>query len=192
MAIGMIAKCISGLKDASRTFVERLLPLFYDRFSDECRCVRHNAFWALGELILYSKEAMYDHYSSVLSLTEVALARETEAGPRDNMIGVIAKIIITNYSLLDINRVFPSFVKQLPLQQDFVEYQAVFDALAMLYRTQPEIVKPHLQDLLIIALNVLQNEDEVPNDGESDKSFSRDLLSVEAVANFHDFLIINK
>ncbi|XP_043285830.1 importin-4-like isoform X2 [Venturia canescens] len=184
MAVGMIAKCMSGLKHASGAFVEQLLPLFYQSSSDECRCVRHNAFWGLGELVLHSKEAMFGRYESVLSLTETALARETEAGPRDNMIGLIARMIITNYSILEINRVFSLFVEKLPLRQDFVEYEAVFAAVSTLFRANHEIIKPaQLRDLLKLAIDVLY-DDKAPNDETREtiigfvKSVNRDFSEI--------------
>ncbi|XP_043285826.1 importin-4-like [Venturia canescens] len=182
-AIGTIAECISGLKHTSGAFVEQLLPLFHKCSSDESPDVRNNAFYGLGELILHSKEAMYSHYSNVLSLIIVASAREVEAGPRDNMVGVIARMIIANYAILDIDQVFPSFLKQLPLQQDFVEYQAVFDAVLTLYRAGHEIVKPHLQDLLTLAINVL-HEDKAPSDETKEtimgfvKSVNQDFVDI--------------
>lgn len=108
---------------------------------------------------------MYSQYNSILGLLIVASGREDHAGPRDNMIGVIARMIITNYSIIDIDQVFPSFVKQLPLQQDFEEYQAVFNSIATLYRAGHEVIKPHLQDLLKLAITVI-HEDKAPNDGE--------------------------
>ena len=167
-AAGTIAECMAGLKETSASFVDDLLPLFYKYTTDESAEVRNNAFYGLGELIFHAKDAMYPHYSNILSLIVEASAREDHPGPRDNMIGVIARMIITNYSILDIDQVFPSFVKQLPLELDFEEYAAVFNSILTLYRAGHEVVKPHLPYLLKLAITVvLSGHEEIQEDGEN-------------------------
>ncbi|XP_011314194.1 importin-4 [Fopius arisanus] len=162
-AVGTISECLSGLKHTVAAFVPQLLPLFRKRIEDPSPEVRNNAYYGIGELVLYGKEAVYSHYNEILQLLSQALQREEHAGPRDNMTGVIARLIITNYSLVDLERVFPAFVQQLPLKQDFEEYQAVFRSILMLYRAGHEVIKPHMQTLLKVAIRVL-HEKKAPNE----------------------------
>ncbi|XP_063986227.1 importin-4-like [Diachasmimorpha longicaudata] len=157
-AVGTISECLSGLRHTVGAFVPELLPLFRKRLDDPSPEVRNNAYYGIGELVLHGKESVYSHYNEILQLLSQALQREEHAGPRDNMTGVIARLIISNYSLVDLERVFPAFVQQLPLKQDFEEYQAVFRSILTLYRAGHEVIKPQMQALLKVAISVLHEK----------------------------------
>ncbi|KAK0087613.1 hypothetical protein PV325_000560 [Microctonus aethiopoides] len=162
-AVGTISECLSGLRHTTAAFMPQLLMLFKRRTEDSNPEVRNNAYYGIGELVFWGKEAVYPHYNEILQLLAQSLQKEEHAGPRDNMVGIIARLIITNYTLVDLERVFPGFIQQLPLKQDFEEYQAVFKSIMTLYRAGHQIIKPHIQHLLKIAITVL-HEKQVPNE----------------------------
>ncbi|XP_034941996.1 importin-4-like [Chelonus insularis] len=162
-AIGTLAECLSGLKHMTSTFVPLLFNLFKKMIRDSCPEVRNNAYYGLGELAFWGKDSMYPYYSEILQLLAGALHTEEHAGPRDNMVGVIARLIITNYSLADVDRVFPVFVQQLPLKQDYEEYKSVFKSILTLYKLGHEVIKPHIYNLLKISINILY-EKHVPDE----------------------------
>lgn len=163
-AVGTISECLSGLRHTTVAFVPQLFSLFKKHINDSNPEVRNNAYYGLGELVFWGKEAMYPHYTEILHLLAQALQKEQQAGPRDNMVGVIARLIITNYSLVDLERVLPGFIQQLPLKQDFEEYRAVFKSILTLYRAGHPLIKLHVANLLKIAISVL-HEEKVPNEG---------------------------
>jgi len=51
-AFGVLSECFSGLKDATATYFDTLLPLFIVAVDDSCDEVRNNAVYGLGELVL--------------------------------------------------------------------------------------------------------------------------------------------
>lgn len=157
-AVGTIAECMAGLGHNAAAFFPELFMLFKKCIEDSSPEIRNNAYYGMGELVLHAKEAAYPHYNDILQLLAQRFRFEDAAGPRDNMTGVIARLIITNYSLVDLDIVFPAFIQQLPLKEDFEEYKAVFKSVLTLYQTGHEVIKPHIQTLLKIAISVLHEK----------------------------------
>lgn len=93
-----------------------------------------------------------------------AICKESHAGARDNIVGAIARLIITNYFNIPLDQVFPIFVKQLPLKEDFEEYKAVFRSILTLYEAGHPILQPHMTILLKVAVIVL-HENKTTDDG---------------------------
>ncbi|XP_057341318.1 importin-4-like [Microplitis mediator] len=162
-AVGTISECLSALRHMTSTFVSELWPFFKKRTQDPSPEVRNNAYYGIGELVFWGRESVYCHYTEILQLLSNALQTEEHPGPRDNMVGIIARLIITNYSLIDIEIVFPGFVQQLPLKKDFEEYQSVFKAILTLYRDRHQVINPHISKLVMVAINIL-HEKKVPDD----------------------------
>lgn len=84
--------------------------------------------------------------------------KESHAGTRDNVVGAIARLIIANYSNLPLEQVFPIFVEQLPLKEDFLENKAVFRSIIRLYQAGHPVLQPHIRTLLNVAISVLHEE----------------------------------
>ncbi|KAH0534823.1 importin-4-like [Cotesia glomerata] len=162
-AVGTISECLAALRHMTASFVPQLWPFFKKRIQDPSPEVRNNAYYGIGELVLWGKEAFQCHYNEIILLVANALQTEEHPGPRDNMVGIIARLIITNYSLINIEVVFPGFVQQLPLKKDYEEYLSVFKSILTLYRDKHEVLKPHIHTLLIISINVLY-EKKAPNE----------------------------
>ncbi|KAF7988730.1 hypothetical protein HCN44_001303 [Aphidius gifuensis] len=162
-AVGTIAECLGSLKHNIVPFVPQLYQLFKKCLDDHSPEVRNNAYYGIGELVYHGKECLYPTYNEILQLLASNLPREDSPGPRDNMTGIIARLIITNHSLVDVERVFPVFVQQLPLKQDFEEYKAVFKCILTLYQSGNEIIKPHIQTFLKISICLL-HEKQIENE----------------------------
>lgn len=94
-----------------------------------------------------------------------AIAKETDSAARDNVVGAIARLIITNYSNLPLEQVFPVYVQQLPLKIDYQEHKAVFKSILTLYQAGVAILRPHIRTLLNVAVIIL-HEDKIADDGE--------------------------
>ncbi|XP_043248077.1 importin-4-like [Colletes gigas] len=157
-AVGTISECFSGLKHTVAAFVPQLLPTLLRLTNDPSAEVRNNAIYGIGELALHGKDAVYSHYPDILQVLSSLIAKETHAGARDNVVGAIARLIIANYSILPLDQVFPVFVNQLPLKEDFEENKAVFKSILVLYEAGHCILQPHMHMLLKVALRVLQKD----------------------------------
>lgn len=81
--------------------------------------------------------------------------KETHGGVLDNVCGTLARLIISNSSLVPIKDVLPVFISYLPLRQDYVENENVFKSLELLYRQGNEILLQFLERVILTALTVL-------------------------------------
>lgn len=106
----------------------------------------------------------HSHYPDILQVLSSAIAKESHVGARDNVVGAIARLIIVNYGILPLDQVFPVFVSQLPLKEDFQENKAVFRSILTLYQAGHNILQPHMRTLLQVAVSVLQ-EGKTTDDG---------------------------
>lgn len=82
------------------------------------------------------------------------------------MVGAIARLIITNYSNMPLDQVFPVFVQQLPLKEDWEENKVVFKSILILYQAGIAILQPHITMLLKVALTILHEERTMNDNGE--------------------------
>ncbi|XP_015437006.1 PREDICTED: importin-4 [Dufourea novaeangliae] len=164
-AVGTIAESFAGLKHAA--FINQLLPLLFTLVDDPSDEVRNNAIYGIGELALHAKDAVYPRYEEIVSFLCNSLGKETHAGARDNIIGAIARLIITNYQGVCLEQVFPIFVSQLPLKEDFEENKAVFRSILTLYQAGHSILQPHMHILLKVAVNVLYEESATDDEAKS-------------------------
>ncbi|XP_017888011.1 importin-4-like [Ceratina calcarata] len=156
-AVGTISECFGGLGDRVTNFVYQLLPMYLKLSEDPSDEVANNAIYGLGELVLHGKEVVYPHYESILNVLSALVCKVSHAGIRDNIAGAIARFIITNYSGIPLEQVFPVFVEQLPLREDFEEYTTVFKSVLTLYQAGHPVLKQHMAALLKIAVGVLHD-----------------------------------
>ncbi|XP_015586290.1 importin-4 [Cephus cinctus] len=166
-SVGTISECFSGLKHTVASFVPQLLPTFLKLTDDPSAEVRNNAIYGIGELALHGKESVYQYYPEILQALSGAIAKETHGGARDNIVGAIARLIITNYEILPLDQVFPVFVNQLPLKEDFEENKAVFNSILILYRAGHAVLQPHVKTLQKIAVTVLREEKAMDDETKS-------------------------
>ncbi|XP_014468024.1 PREDICTED: importin-4-like [Dinoponera quadriceps] len=155
---GTISDCFAGLKHMVSMFVPQLFPIFLRLTHDPSSEVRNNVIYGIGEMALHGKEAVYSYYPAILEALSTAIAKESHAGTRDNVVGAIARLIIVNYSNLPLEQIFPIFVEQLPLKEDFVENRAVFRSILTLYQAGHVVLQPHIRTLLKVAISVLHKE----------------------------------
>ncbi|OXU25360.1 hypothetical protein TSAR_005639 [Trichomalopsis sarcophagae] len=157
-SIGTILECFPSLQHQVVGFVPELFPIFVKFTNDPCDEVRSNAIFGLGELALHGKELIYPHYAEILQVLSNAIARESNAGARDNIIGAIARLIITNHSIIPLDQVFPVFISHLPLREDLEENKTVFKSILVLYTNGHAVLRPNVNTLLKIATDIIQQE----------------------------------
>lgn len=92
----------------------------------------------------------------ILESLSTMVATEKHPGILDNILGALARMILTNSSLIPLKEVLPVFVQKLPLREDFEENGPVFKALEVVYRQGNQDLLPLLERCLHVALNVLR------------------------------------
>lgn len=98
------------------------------------------------------------HYPQILQTLSSLIGRETSAQARDNIIGAIARLIITNHTIIPMDQVFPVFISHLPLKEDLEENKTVYKCLQVLYRNGHAVLTTHIPTLLKVGLDILENK----------------------------------
>ncbi|XP_003484719.1 importin-4 [Bombus impatiens] len=164
-AVGTISECFTALKQQTSNFIHILLPTFLKLVDDPNAEVRNNAIYGIGELALHSNA--YMHFPDILTVLSNAIYKESHAGARDNIVGAIARLIIVNYMNVPLDQVFPIFVKQLPLKEDFEENKAVFRSILTLYQAGHPILRSYMNILLRVAVSVLHENRTTDDEAKS-------------------------
>lgn len=164
-AIGVLSECFSGLKDRTNTWMDNILPILIAGVQDRNDQVRNNSVYGLGELLLNADEFGFKHFPQVLQTLSVAVAKEQDANTLDNICGALARLIITNSTLVPLKDVLPVFIQYLPLRQDFDENLSVFKCLHVAYQQGNPVIAELMERIIFISLSVLQKK-QYANDGE--------------------------
>ncbi|VEN33574.1 unnamed protein product [Callosobruchus maculatus] len=162
-AFGTLAECMKSLDRYVENFVPTLLNLWLVGAKDPNEEVRNNAIFGLGEMILYGKEAVFNHYPQILQALSNAVQKESHAGTLDNICGALAKMIIVNPTGIPLEQVFPVFLQKLPLRDDFQENEAVIKCFCVLYQQGNPVLRQHLTDVIKISTHVYYKE-QTPRD----------------------------
>ncbi|XP_050478225.1 importin-4-like isoform X2 [Bombus huntii] len=164
-AVGTLSECFTALKQQTSNFIHILLPTFLKLVDDPNAEVRNNAIYGIGELALHSNA--YMHFPDILTVLSNAIYKESHAGARDNIVGAIARLIIVNYMNVPLDQVFPIFVKQLPLKEDFEENKAVFRSILTLYQAGHPILRSYMNILLRVAVSILHENRTTDDEAKS-------------------------
>lgn len=152
---GILSECFSPLQKYCETYFDDLCPLMIIGLSDEFDEARQNAVYGLGELVLHAEEKSFHAYPHILSALSEAVSKETSPSALDNICGAIARLIITNYSLVPLAQVLPVFLQYLPLRDDFEENAAIFKCFKLLYIQARSAIEVFLEQILAVAIHVL-------------------------------------
>ncbi|XP_062916193.1 importin-4 [Mobula hypostoma] len=154
-AIGSIAETVHALGPATVQFVPRLLPVLQAGARDTDEEVRSNSVFGIGVLAEQGKEAIFEHYPSLLGVLSSIIAREQNRRVVDNVCGAVSRMIMTNLAGVPVEQVFPVLVRSLPLKEDFEENVTVFNCIAFMYKSDSSQVIQHLQQLLTVFAEVI-------------------------------------
>lgn len=164
-AFGTLSECFRPLQGYTATWFDSLLPLYLMGMQDSCKQVRQNTVFGLGELVLYSEEKSFEKFPVILQALSSAVAQEEHPGTLDNICGALARLILTNYSLIPLGQVLPVFVTHLPLREDFDENNSVFKCFQMLFTQGNEHLLLVLDRVILVGLHILYKQ-EYHNDGK--------------------------
>jgi hypothetical protein len=130
-----------------------LLEIISRGLNDAEADVRSNAAFAAGVLVENSDTDLSTHYPTLLTLLQPLFNPPEHSAPsfyngRDNAAGALARIISKNASALPLDQVVPVLISVLPLKHDAQENTAVYRAIFTLFRSQPQLLMPHIDHLL--------------------------------------------
>lgn len=145
---------------APLTMLQPLFTIISRGLVDEEADVRSNAAFAAGVLIENSDADLSSHYTALLTALQPFFSPPEHAAPavynaRDNAAGAVARMVTKNAAALPVDQVVAVLISVLPLRFDPLENRAVYAAIFSVFRTQPQILSPHLEHLLQAAAYVL-------------------------------------
>lgn len=103
-------------------------------------------------------------YPHILNALSQAVAKEAKPSALDNICGAIARLIITNCTLVPLAQVLPVFLQHLPLREDFDENSSIFKCFKLLYIQARDAIFGSLEQILAIAIHVLYKKEFVDQD----------------------------
>jgi hypothetical protein len=184
MAVGSLGEIIVGLKGGVTQFTEPLLEIISRGLRDSEPDSRSNAAFAAGVLIENSEMDLGSHYVAILQVLGPFFDAPEHSAPavynaRDNAAGAISRMISKNISAVPLEQALPLIFSVLPLQFDPLENKAVYAALFHVYRTSPQALTPHIEQLLKAAAYVLldpSHEDDTTDETKTElKALVEDL-----------------
>ncbi|TDL21910.1 ARM repeat-containing protein [Rickenella mellea] len=166
--IGCLAEIIAGMKAAITPYTEPLLELFYRALGDEEAEVASNAAFAAGLLVLHSEIDLSGQYLPLLAALRPLFAVAPDAPAAklnacDNAAGAVSRMIVRNTAAVPLDQVLPVLIGVLPLKSDFLENRPVFRAIFHLFRVNPTVLVPYVDQLLPVFAHVLDptTEDQI-------------------------------
>ncbi|KAI4196451.1 MAG: hypothetical protein LQ350_006546 [Teloschistes chrysophthalmus] len=166
-AVGVMAECIRGMGEAVTPYTSSLFKILMHRLQDEDAGTKSNAAFAVGLLIVNSRDEkeIGKHFNTVLARLEPLMQTE-EARMKDNAAGCVGRMIKGYQEKMPLRMVVPALVAVLPLGEDFEENAPVWDAVVHLYSAgEPTILG--LTPQLLPALEKVLGPPEEQLDGET-------------------------
>ncbi|KAL9586075.1 MAG: hypothetical protein Q9203_003998 [Teloschistes exilis] len=132
-AVGVMAECIRGMGEAVTPYTSSFFKILMHRLQDEDAGTKSNAAFAVGMLILNSKDEkeIGKHFNTVLARLE-PLMQTDEARMKDNAAGCVGRMINGYQEKMPLRMVVPALVAVLPLGEDWEENAPVWDAVVHL------------------------------------------------------------
>ncbi|KAL8690882.1 MAG: hypothetical protein Q9218_003775 [Villophora microphyllina] len=155
-AVGVIAECIRGMDTAVTPYTSSLFKTLLHRLSDEDAGTKSNAAFAVGLLIVNSKDEkeIGKHFNTVLAKLEPLLQMD-DARMKDNAAGCVGRMIKEYQEKMPLGMVVPALVGVLPLREDWEENGPVWDAVVHLYSAGEPTILGLTPQLLPILEKVL-------------------------------------
>lgn len=147
------------------------MDLFYRALSDEEPEVHTNAAFAIGMLIEHSQMDLSAQYVHVLGALRPlfmvgADAALNQINARDNAVGAVSRMVFKNPSAVPLDQVLPVLFTALPLTQDFLENRPFFRMLFNLFQTQPQVLQPYMDQILLLLAHVMDPSSETDQLGD--------------------------
>lgn len=158
--IGTIGESIVGLKGGITPHTENILRLVISALADDEAEVRSNAAFAIGVLVENTELDLSGQYFSILSALKPLFDVPSDSphavsNSRDNAAGAVSRMIIKNGSAMPLDQVVSVLIGVLPLRNDYLENGPVFRAIFTLFRSNANVIMPHMGHLLQVFNAVL-------------------------------------
>ena len=149
-SLGSLAECMISLSagGALEPFIQHLMPIYTSAFRDEDKDIRNNAIYGIGELALHAGSPAHTFFPAILQALSSQVAIEKDPRCLDQIVGAVCRLIVANRAAVPVEQVMPVVFANLPLREDFEEYDAVLRCLHLLYAEGNDQVKVGMPKIL--------------------------------------------
>jgi len=126
--------------------------VFLDGVKDSEPDIRQNSVYGLGELVLWSGVCLEPQYNQILSYLTNSIQSETAPKVIDQMVGLVARLILVDKNQMIMDAILPLMMSNLPLKNDKTEYEKVFQAFAKLYSIGHVCIKMNIGKIIECGL----------------------------------------
>ncbi|OLL25602.1 putative importin subunit beta-4 [Neolecta irregularis DAH-3] len=159
--IASLGGIADGLKEGVTPYTKDFLEMIVGALEDEEAEVRSNAAYSLGLLCLRTKEDLSGQYLPLLSRLQSFFEPGNQCrNAKDNAIGCLSRMIIARPACVPLDQVLPVIVQHLPLEDDYLENEPLFEMIITLYHSNDSNIMSLTEQLLPVFESVLSS----PND----------------------------
>jgi len=158
LAAGTLAEICQAMGDSVSPFAENLFSIFVGGIKDSSKDVVSNSVFGLGVLAECTGAAMSPKYPEILQHLSAFLKEDGDRRTIDNVLGAVARMLITCPAALPIDTIIPTFVKWLPLKEDMEENITVYKAVYSLLSANCQAVVEQLPTLIPVMINQLTSK----------------------------------
>lgn len=155
LAAGTLAELVQSMKEAIIPFSADMFAIFLRGINDPSEDVVSNSVFGMGVLLESCGAALIPKYPEVLGLLSSLLRDDRERRTVDNVLGAVARMMITCPESFPIDTVLPTFCKWLPLKVDMDENVTVYNAIFNLLSSNNQAAIDQLPTLIPILVEQL-------------------------------------
>lgn len=148
LAAGTLAELCQAMKESIIPFTDKMYNIFMKGVKDQSDDVVSNSVFGVGVLVEASGNTLVDRYPVILETLSQFLKEGGDRRTIDNVLGAVARMIITNPTALPLDMLFPTFVKWLPLQEDMEENEMVYQCIYTLLSNNAQCAVQQIPTLL--------------------------------------------
>ncbi|XP_063678684.1 importin-4-like [Bolinopsis microptera] len=158
LAAGTLAEICQAMKESIIPFSDNMYSVFMRGIKDNSEEVISNSVFGLGVLIESSGPTLAPRYPEILGILSTFLKQDGDRRTIDNVLGAVARMMKTNPGSLPLDTIFPTFVKWLPLQEDYEENITVYSSIYGLLSSNCQVAIEQLPTLIPLMITQLTNK----------------------------------
>ncbi|KAG5518421.1 hypothetical protein PMAC_002815 [Pneumocystis sp. 'macacae'] len=187
MVVNGLGEVIEGLKAGITPYTKQIFHIFMNALDDSDEEIRSNAVYSIGLLCQYSKYDLTSQYMTIFSKLQLLFSDKNHKNAKDNVIGCVSRLIISQPASIPLAQVLPVLVSFLPLQNDYSENSPVYSAIMKLYRLNDANIISLTERLIPIFATVLG-----PPEEQLTESIRNELIELVRALSVDYFGIINQ
>jgi len=182
-ATGALADTIDKFGGESATsFVAPFMPKFLELISDKQPEVRNNVIFAIGVFMQFSDDqTACSNYPSALNALSTALNKEDKRFVVDNVLGAVARMVMSHPAYVPLKQVIPVMLQRLPIEEDHDEDMTVYGCLAGVLRLPEVCNDSEMRDAIINTMSQACSNEKISEEVRQNIKLAMNTLCQEGI-----------